>query len=280
MASSLLCFSKLSETIHLLIPKSFLVKYIEIVVCSSLARQCVFGEEDTLAAGSTGKNGSSPENSKEGSSSSSSDIDVEAGTGLTRKETMMKSAMQLLFCVAGLQGSYLTWGVLQEMIMTRSYGTDEDGNEIRFTNSQYLVFINRILAFIAAYIVCRMTTQPRHTAPLYRYSFASMSNIMSSWCQYEALKYVSFPTQVLAKSSKIIPVMIMGKYVQSKTYPAYEYVCAAILSLGVSLFLFAKAEDEGKLDTTNQQNTSLMGLLLLVGYMAFDRYEYHVILSF
>jgi hypothetical protein len=24
---------------------------------------------------------------------------------------------------------------------------------------------------------------------------------MSSWCQYEALKYVSFPTQVLAKES-------------------------------------------------------------------------------
>ncbi len=37
-------------------------------------------------------------------------------------------------------------------------------------------------------------------APLFKYSFCSFSNIMSSWCQYEALKYVSFPTQVLAKA--------------------------------------------------------------------------------
>lgn len=43
------------------------------------------------------------------------------------------------------------------------------------------------------------------------------SNVMSSWFQYEALKYVSFPTQVLAKASKVIPVMLMGKVVQGKT---------------------------------------------------------------
>jgi hypothetical protein len=33
-------------------------------------------------------------------------------------------------------------------------------------------------------------------APLYQFSFCSISNILSSWCQYEALKYVTFPTQV------------------------------------------------------------------------------------
>ena len=30
----------------------------------------------------------------------------------------------------------------------------------------------------------------------FRYSYCSLSNILSSWCQYEALKYISFPTQV------------------------------------------------------------------------------------
>lgn len=38
--------------------------------------------------------------------------------------------------------------------------------------------------------------QSTHTTPLYKYVFCSLSNIMSSWCQYEALKYVSFPMQV------------------------------------------------------------------------------------
>lgn len=38
-----------------------------------------------------------------------------------------------------------------------------------------------------------------HDAPLYKFAFSSVSNIVSSVSQYEALKYVSFPTQVVAK---------------------------------------------------------------------------------
>ena len=73
-----------------------------------------------------------------------------------------------------------------------------------------------------------------------------MSNVISSWCQYEALKYVGFPTQVLAKACKIIPTMLMGKLVQGKSYPLWDYGCAFLMSVGVSLFMFSKAEAEGK----------------------------------
>lgn len=96
------------------------------------------------------------------------------------------------------QGSYLTWGVLQERVMTRSYGATEDGeNGEQFTDSQFLVFMNRILALTVSGLCCILIKQPRHMAPMYKYSFASISNILSSWCQYEALKYISFPTQVM-----------------------------------------------------------------------------------
>lgn len=96
-------------------------------------------------------------------------------------------------------GSYLTWGLLQERIMTQSY-VNSEGKHKFFKDSQFLVFSNRALAFgiAAAYLVTKK--QSRHRAPLYKYSYASLSNIMSTWFQYEALKFVSFPTQVLAKS--------------------------------------------------------------------------------
>ena len=47
-------------------------------------------------------------------------------------------------------------------------------------------------------------------APYHYYAPASLSNSISSWAQYEALKYVSFPTQVLSKSCKVIPVMLVS----------------------------------------------------------------------
>ena len=77
---------------------------------------------------------------------------------------------------------------------------------------------------------------PRHesakSTPLYKFSFSSVSNILSSVCQYEALKYVSFPTQVLSKSCKMVPVMLMGYAVSRRVHTTFEYLVA--MNLGWS----------------------------------------------
>ena len=103
-----------------------------------------------------------------------------------------KSAILLVYCFAGLQVSYLTWGLLQEKIMTQPY------SDVKFSDSQFLVFVNRIFGLIVASVY--ITLYEKHLRgnqpPLYKYSYCAFSNIMSSWFQYEALKFVSFPTQV------------------------------------------------------------------------------------
>lgn len=168
---------------------------------------------------------------------------------------------------AALQASYLTWGVLQERVMTRTYGATETDPGEKFKDSQFLVFMNRILAFTVAGLYCALTKQPRHGAPMYKYSFASLSNILSSWCQYEALKYISFPTQVLAKASKVIPVMMMGKLVSRKSYEYWEYLTAALISVGVSMFLLSSAPNR-----TVSTVTTFSGIVLLAGYIIFDSF--------
>ena len=42
-----------------------------------------------------------------------------------------------------------------------------------------------------------------HDTPLYKFAFSSVSNIVSSVSQYEALKYVSFPTQVVTMAKPL-----------------------------------------------------------------------------
>ena len=80
--------------------------------------------------------------------------------------------------------------------MTKTYGGEDGGPVERFTNSQFLVLVNRVLAFLVAVVAVTVIPHPAHATPLYKYSFCSISNILSSWCQYEALKFVTFPTQV------------------------------------------------------------------------------------
>ncbi|XP_067680440.1 adenosine 3'-phospho 5'-phosphosulfate transporter 1-like isoform X1 [Haliotis asinina] len=215
---------------------------------SNFAVLCVFGKEHEKASLEEGP----PSQDKSDSASSSP-----AAQGL-----------KLLFCFAGLQFSYLTWGLLQERIMTFQYGKTETVEGEYFKNSTFLVFVNRILAFMIAILVIFLKKQPPHTAPLYKYSYSSFSNIMSSWFQYEALKYVSFPTQVLAKASKVIPVMLMGKVVQKKTFEYHEYFTAGLISVGVSMFLLTSG------DATRDKGTvtTFSGVILLIGYMLFDSF--------
>merc|ERR1712157_631444 len=156
--------------------------------------------------------------------------------------------------------------------MTGSYGDTENADGTtgdQFQNSQFLVFINRVLALVVAYIYCRWSQQPKNAAPTFKYSFCSLSNVMSSWFQYEALKYVSFPTQVLGKACKVIPVMIMGKFVSGNKYSVFEWFTAGLLSVGVSFFLFGTPQDTSK----GADSTGLSGLLLMIGSMGFDSFN-------
>jgi solute carrier family 35 (adenosine 3'-phospho 5'-phosphosulfate transporter), member B2 len=59
---------------------------------------------------------------------------------------------------------------------------------------------------------------PRPQAPLYAYAAVSLSNVVATTCQYEALRYLTFPMQTLAKCAKMLPVMLWGAAINSKTY--------------------------------------------------------------
>ncbi|XP_067097988.1 adenosine 3'-phospho 5'-phosphosulfate transporter 1 [Osmerus mordax] len=239
----------------IIIPGYFLIGYFKRInyletghgLCYPVVKACVFGSESK--AGLLDDVSIAPRN--------------EADSGSSTKQ-----AIKLVFCAAGLQASYLTWGVLQERVMTRSYGatTPEDQGE-RFKDSQFLVFMNRILALTVSGLWCVLLKQPRHGAPMYKYSFASLSNILSSWCQYEALKYISFPTQVLAKASKVIPVMLMGKIVSRKSYEYWEYLTAALISVGVSMFLLSSTATKHPSTVT-----TFSGVVILAGYIVFDSF--------
>ncbi|KAM6905869.1 adenosine 3'-phospho 5'-phosphosulfate transporter 1 [Lycodopsis pacificus] len=239
----------------IIIPGYFLISYFKRTnyletgngFCFPLIKTCVFGSE--AKTGLLDDVSLAPRN--EGESGSS-----------------VRQVVKLIFCAAGLQVSYLTWGVLQERVMTRSYGamTPEDEGE-KFKDSQFLVFMNRILALTVSGLWCLLFKQPRHGAPMYKYSFASLSNIMSSWCQYEALKYISFPTQVLAKASKVIPVMLMSKLVSHKSYEYWEYFTAVLISMGVSMFLLSSTPSKHPSTVT-----TFSGVVILVGYIVFDSF--------
>ena len=167
----------------------------------------------------------------------------------TKKEVLTRLGV----CVAGLLISFLVWGVLQERMLTKPYDGDY------FTSSYGLVFLNRLGGFLISGAMLWTFAPPGHNAIAYRFAFPSVSNMLSSWCQYEALKYVSFPVQMLGKSAKMVPVMVWGVIVTSKKYKLHEWVISFGVTGGCMLFGMS-----GKINSARAKQEDSMSLSLLL----------------
>ena len=75
--------------------------------------------------------------------------------------------------------------------------------------------------------------------------------------------------QVLAKSCKMVPVMLMGTLVGGKRYSALEYACALLIGGGVSLFA---ARNSGKVTQKLAAPDARMGYALCLANLLLDGY--------
>lgn len=172
----------------------------------------------------------------------------------------------MIFAVSGIMTTLVVYGILQEKIMRVPYGADNE----YFKYSLFLVFCNRLMTSAVSagtLIASRKAIDP--VAPVYKYCLVSMSNILTTTCQYEALKYVSFPVQTLAKCAKMIPVMIWGTLIMQKRYQGYDYFLALLVTLGCSIFILFPSGADLSPYSKGRENT-VWGVSLMVGYLGFD----------
>mmetsp|Transcript_37729 Transcript_37729/g.77171 ORF Transcript_37729/g.77171 Transcript_37729/m.77171 type:complete len:382 (-) Transcript_37729:1541-2686(-) len=194
---------------------------------------------------------------------------VGGGGPIAPPSDFAKTAGRFLFCFTGLQVSYLTWGYMQELIMTTTFTPTPSAPDGRFPSAAFCVFSNRFLAIIVAMIAVRIkhgSILQNNVAPLVAFAPCALSNTMSSWSQYASLRYVSFPVQTVFKSSKIIPVMVMGKFLKGTNYPYSQYLEALLITVGVAIFSIASKRSNS--DTT----TEIIGLLFMCTYITFDSF--------
>jgi adenosine 3'-phospho 5'-phosphosulfate transporter B2 len=160
---------------------------------------------------------------------------------MNKNPEFYKQGTKLACCFFGLQASYLTWGYMQELIMTSKFTPTPGAPDGRFPSAAFCVFSNRFLAVIVAIITVRIkhgSVLANNTAPLTAFTPAAVSNTVSSWSQYASLRYVSFPVQTVFKSSKIIAVMIMGKILKGSTYPYTQYLEAFLITCGTCFYCY------------------------------------------
>lgn len=140
---------------------------------------------------------------------------------------------KLVICCLGIFICYFYYGVLQEKITRVPYGDET------FVYQKTLVFIQCCINAAFSYLVILWRNRSElDRTPTSMYVACSLSYMGAMLASNTALQYVNYPTQVLGKSCKPIPVMLLGILVARKRYPIMKYISVFLIVAGVALFLF------------------------------------------
>jgi len=185
--------------------------------------------------------------------------------------------LQLVTSTGGIYFFYLYYGMLQEKI-NRPH---DDGS--RFTATYFLLFVQCLFNFVVARVMVMIdggksttkdvseiaTMSPfsgligRHSGSVWIGLF-SASYISAMLCSNLSLQYVSYPFQALAKSCKMVPVMMFNFLLGNKKYSILEVLVVLLITAGVVLFRLAKSS------ASFTEGNSAFGLFLLFGSLGLD----------
>ncbi|NXF98764.1 S35B1 protein, partial [Sakesphorus luctuosus] len=173
--------------------------------------------------------------------------------------------LRLPLCCIGVFACYFYYGILQESITRGRYGQGPQQEQFRFALT--LVFIQCVLnaAFAKLRGHCHSHTQvgtATHTHRLFPCSTQIQELSHHRGCGYSILV---LPFQVLGKSCKPIPVMLLGVTLLRKKYPPAKYLCVLLIVAGVALFLYKPKKGAG-----GEEHTFGYGELLLLLSLTLD----------
>jgi len=153
------------------------------------------------------------------------------------QEMELGSKPKFLLCAVGIFVCYFYYGILQEKITRGKYGEGEE--EEKFTSITALVFFQCVVNYIYAFVMSFVfTTKEQDNTKSSYYAICSFTYLLAMVTSNKALSWVNYPTQVVGKSCKPIPVMILGVLVGKKSYPLLKYLFILMIVMGVALFMY------------------------------------------
>ena len=147
-----------------------------------------------------------------------------------------------LFLAGGALVSYLGFTATQESVFA-SAGPDGFRHGGAVTLVTTLVY--GVLAFLE-----RVKANEHFTRKGAWRDYFVLAALTSSgmYATNAALRYLNYTTRIVAKSSKVIPTMIIGTVLQGRRYGANEYVAASMLVVGIALFTMGDVDARPSFD--------------------------------
>lgn len=161
---------------------------------------------------------------------------------------------QFIICSSGFFFGYLVNGICEEYVY----------NRLQFSYGWYFTFVQGFVYLFLIYLQGFSTKQMVN--PWKTYVKLSAVLMGSHGLTKGSLAFLNYPAQLMFKSTKVLPVMIMGAFIPGlrRKYPAHEYVSAILLVVGLILFTLA--------DAHTSPNFSMIGVVMVSGALIMDSF--------
>ncbi|XP_053607061.1 adenosine 3'-phospho 5'-phosphosulfate transporter 2 [Plodia interpunctella] len=140
---------------------------------------------------------------------------------------------QFLCCTVFVFICYLGYGYYVELIFSVP--------EIKPV-SLYITLVQFIMTMLLSYAESLMRNPIQRKVPLGIYAVLAALTLGTMSLSNLALSYLNYPTQLIFKSCKLIPVMIGSIIILGKKYGFLDYVSAVIMCVGLTMFTLADAK--------------------------------------
>lgn len=159
----------------------------------------------------------------------------------------MMATIKMSIAVAGIFGSFGYFAILQEDLFKKQYGADAKGEGgQKFKSTFFMMVAERGINALVAMVFLVIGGGSKCMVPVAEIAVSGGTQMMAMASSNEALRYVSYPTQVLGKSCKMVPVFLMGILIGGKKYDWTMYFQVAVVTAGVVVFNFGAPVKAGK----------------------------------
>ncbi|KAK2173450.1 hypothetical protein NP493_873g01021 [Ridgeia piscesae] len=162
----------------------------------------------------------------------------------------LPQSAQFLICCSGVFFFYLIYGYIQELIF-KLEGFKPFG--------WYLTLIQFAFYTLFGVIELNIKTGSKRKIPLMLYAFLALLTVATMGLSNSSLGYLNYPTQVIFKCCKLIPVLIGGIIIQGKRYGVTDVLACLCMSVGLIFFTLA---DSSVSPTFSSYGVTLISLAL------------------
>lgn len=139
------------------------------------------------------------------------------------------------FLAGGAVLSYLGFTATQE-------GVFRSGGSAGFQHGGMVTLVTTFVYCAAAFLERVRAGDVVRKGSWTDYVFLAVLTSSGMYMTNAALRYLNYTTRIVAKSSKVIPTMILGTLMQGRRYGYAEYAAASTLVLGIALFTMGDVE--------------------------------------